>query len=261
MKIKSLFSATLLVAAAMGFTSCSDDDDNVITIPFQNESIKMDGATSAWDDVYNVSITEINYSGFTFSHSALASEWGGVTYYSWQGFCPSLSSDVQDRTEIGDWVDHQWGAITGKGVVAGRPYMLAMWDAWGEMSLQQPENPALEIAYTLGNKTFRPQSIAITNSTWGYYGMKNGSYPAQPFGDNSFCYVYINGVKDGKKVGSVRVELAKGKEILDTWATVDLTSLGEVNSIYFQMESSDSGDYGMNNPAYFCLDDFRVAID
>lgn len=256
--LKTLFGTALLLAVAAGFSSCSDDDNNEVLIAFESSSVTMDPATNAWDGTYTPAC--VVYSGFEFSHSYSVWEYPGVTYYSWNGFIPSLSTDNEDRTEQGDWTDHQWGAITGSGVKAGRPYMLAFWDAWGEMSLEQPEEPSLEIKYTLGDKVFKPVSIAVTNSTWGYYGMKNGSYPSLAFTDSSFCYLYINGVKDGKKTGSVKVVLANGTDILKTWQTVDLSSLGEVNSLYFQMESSDSGSYGMNNPAYFCIDEFRVEL-
>lgn len=258
--LKSFFKSALVMAVAVGFTSCSDDDDEIL-VSFDNAAITMDSATSAWSAVYD-NDAQLSYSGFKLSHSASVTEWAGVKYYSWNGFCPSVSADVEDRTEVGDWVDHQWGAITGKGMKAGRPYMLAMWDAWGEMSLEQPESPVLEISYTLGNKVFSPQSVAVTNSTWVYYALKNGSYPAKPFGENDYLYLYINGVRGGAKTGTVKVELAKGTDILNYWKKVDLTSLGEVSSIYFQLESSDANPtYGMNTPAYFCLDDFRVVVE
>lgn len=260
--IKSLASAALLLAVSMGFTSCSDDDDNkAFVVSFNDPSITMDSKTSAWADVMKEGSAQLYYSCFSFSHSVTVTEWGGTKYYSWDGFCPSTSSDVEDRSEAGDWVDHQWGAITGKGLNPGKPYMLAYWNSWDEMSLTKPDYPSLAISYAIDSKVFAPQSVAITNSTWVYYALKKGSAPAVAFGDNDYLYLYINGVKDGKVTGTVTVTLAKGKDILDTWETVDLTSLGDVNSIYFQMKSSDSSEmYGMNTPAYFCLDNFEVIV-
>jgi hypothetical protein len=42
--------------------------------------------------------------------------------------------------------------------------------------------------------------------------------------------------------------------IVDSWQTVDLSSLGAVRYLDFKLESSDVGQYGMNTPAYFALD-------
>lgn len=44
---------------------------------------------------------------------------------------------------------------------------------------------------------------------------------------------------------------------LDTWQWVDLRPLGEVTSISFSLDGSDSGQWGLNTPAYFCLDNFN----
>ena len=42
--------------------------------------------------------------------------------------------------------------------------------------------------------------------------------------------------------------------ILDEWMEVDLSHLGPADSLLFSLSSSDVGSYGMNTPAYFCLD-------
>ena len=42
--------------------------------------------------------------------------------------------------------------------------------------------------------------------------------------------------------------------IVNTWETVDLTALGAVQFLEFTLESSDEGQWGINTPAYFALD-------
>ena len=44
--------------------------------------------------------------------------------------------------------------------------------------------------------------------------------------------------------------------IINDWRYVDLSGLGKVKTIGFEMSSSDTGDWGMNTPAYFCFDNF-----
>jgi hypothetical protein len=41
---------------------------------------------------------------------------------------------------------------------------------------------------------------------------------------------------------------------VDHWQWFDLSKLGEVASVKFTLSSSDVGQWGMNTPAYFCLD-------
>ena len=69
---------------------------------------------------------------------------------------------------------------------------------------------------------------------------------------------YLN----GEDVSSVAVDLANYTEssttLLDTWTMVDLKPLGEVSSIYFTFESTDSGQWGINPPTYVAIDRLKV---
>jgi len=42
--------------------------------------------------------------------------------------------------------------------------------------------------------------------------------------------------------------------IVDEWTWIDLTSLGQADSLAFSLSSTDNGNYGMNTPAYFAVD-------
>ena len=46
--------------------------------------------------------------------------------------------------------------------------------------------------------------------------------------------------------------------IVDTWEYVDLTSLGAVESLEFTLSSSDVGQWGMNTPGYFAMDNLII---
>ncbi|HRN05039.1 MAG TPA: DUF4465 domain-containing protein, partial [Muribaculaceae bacterium] len=95
----------------------------------------------------------------------------------------------------------------------------------------------------------------IANTTWGYFAMKNGDTYSTPFGQDDYCNVIIYGRLRGVSVGSIKVPLAYKGKIFDSWIGVDLSGLGTVDELVFQMESSKTGKYGMNNPAYFCITD------
>ena len=42
--------------------------------------------------------------------------------------------------------------------------------------------------------------------------------------------------------------------IINDWQELDLTSLSDAECLYFNLSSSDTGDFGMNTPGYFALD-------
>lgn len=118
-------------------------------------------------------------------------------------------------------------------------------------------------------------SIQLTNSTYAAISMRDGDSFGKQFGS-------INGA-DGNPDGTNGEDwfrlLIVGRDaqsavtdtvvfyladfrfannaqdyIVNTWQTVDLTALGEVQFLEFELESTDIGTWGINTPAYFALD-------
>jgi hypothetical protein len=111
----------------------------------------------------------------------------------------------------------------------------------------------------------------ITNTTYAYKSMKNGDSFAKKFGGSSgtdpdFFKLVIRGYRNGAlKSDSVEFYLADFRSavstqdyIVKTWQFVNTAVLGEVDSLRFFMRSSDVGQFGINTPLYFGLDDFTV---
>ncbi len=104
----------------------------------------------------------------------------------------------------------------------------------------------------------RPYVISITNTNYAYLSMKWGDQIARKFNDSDFFHLHLIGYLNGLPTDTLQVELANGQDIMDTWFTVNLIPLGAVDSIVFSLVSSDNGQFGMNTPAYFCIDNFEV---
>lgn len=131
-----------------------------------------------------------------------------------------------------------------------------------------------------GNIDFGTQalvsSIDITNNTYAALSMLNGDLFAKQFGSTVDANGDVDGTNGedwfrllivGRNGSSVITDTVvfyladyrfadnNDDYIIDSWETVDLTSLGAVRYLEFTLESSDEGDWGMNTPAYFALDD------
>lgn len=65
---------------------------------------------------------------------------------------------------------------------------------------------------------------------------------------------------DGKVTGSVQFDLCKDGKFISNWKKFDLTPLGKVLTVEFDMAGTDTGTYGLNTPAYFAYDDVAVQI-
>ncbi len=121
----------------------------------------------------------------------------------------------------------------------------------------------------------------ITNTTYAAISMRDGDAFARKFGDttgtNSGLTVqgtYPDWFKlsiTGYRLGSVitdtvhfyladyRFAISLQDYIVTNWQWVDLTLLGNVDSLIFNLSSSDVGAFGMNTPAFFAIDDFKTA--
>ena len=105
---------------------------------------------------------------------------------------------------------------------------------------------------------FSIQSIMLTNSTYAYRVIKSGNEFSHKFAAGDWFKVIITGFKNNIQTSTVEYYLAdfqNGKSfILNKWAKVDLTPLGEVDKVTFTFDSSDKGQYGVNTPQYVCID-------
>ncbi|MCR4918787.1 MAG: DUF4465 domain-containing protein [Prevotella sp.] len=101
----------------------------------------------------------------------------------------------------------------------------------------------------------------VTNSAYAYSSMTNGDNVAKKFGKGDWFLLTVTGYDTENNVtGTKNYYLADMRDdmgyIVSDWRYVDLSGLGKVKKLGFELTSSDNGDYGMNTPAYFCFDDF-----
>ncbi len=119
-----------------------------------------------------------------------------------------------------------------------------------------------------------PSTVAgayFNNTTYTALSMKNGDSFAKRFGgatgnDADYFKLIISGLDAaGNKTGSVDFYLADYRfadnsldYIVDTWTYVNLSSLGTVSRLSFDVASTDVSPYGLNTPAYFAIDSLQT---
>ena len=108
----------------------------------------------------------------------------------------------------------------------------------------------------------------VTNATYTYNSMRDGDMFAKKFGgitgnDPDWFKLKIERYLDGiLMTDSINFYLADFRfsnnsqdYMLKTWEFVDLTLFtGRADSLLLSVSSSDVGAFGMNTPAYFCID-------
>ena len=159
---------------------------------------------------------------------------------------------------------NMYAAKTGIGYNNSNKYAV-YWAGYGAPTCIKAQGPTF----------FAPAGFYITNSTYAYNSMKNGdAFPAKKFGgatgnDPEWFKVVIRGYSGGLlKPDSVEYYLADFRfannaqdYIIKDWSFVNLQLLHGVDSLQFTLSSSDNDPlYGMNTPAYFCMDNFTANI-
>lgn len=245
-----------------GLASITED----YPLPVYGEPVKTEGVTydnlnmagalstpeTSWLSTDN-SVTEGNYFKASFKLGAFVfnhywANWGfggGFTY-----------SNVTDVTTAGYT---NMGSAAGRGF-DGDTYLIAKSDQY---------TPA--IASFEGEEEHDVLGTYITNSTYAYLSIKQGDDFAKKFGGAEgrdadwFKLTAIGLDKSGNETARTDFYLADYRFFdstkdyaLNEWKWFDLRSLGKVTSVKFELSSTDNGDYGMNTPGYFCMDNLII---
>lgn len=197
-------------------------------------------------------------SGNTYFYNNFVDWGGGAT--SWDGWA---YSNITDNTTSG--YGNQYSAYAGGGVNGssnyGVSYIPLDWTGSYDPIPSQVDLPGPSHGYPVEGAYF-------TNTTYAALAMRDGEGPAKQFGgatgdDPDWFKLSITGIgSDATPTGTVEFYLAdyrfadnRQDYIVNDWVWVDLSSLGEVTGMEFSVASSDVGDFGINTPTYFAMDD------
>jgi len=209
--------------------------------------IDFDGQSTSGGNTYYRPTTDgshdWNDSGATFSMEVAynGAAWDGMTY-----------SSVNDTTTAG--FGNQY-AVYGDG--------MGMGDTGSYGISYQPFVQRSIVTLPVATQV---QGFYVNNTTYAALSMLNGDGFARQFttASNDWFKLTIEGFDAGaSSLGTVDFMLADytgatGSIVAD-WSFVDLSTLGtNVKSLGFSLSSTDNGDYGMNTPAYFAMDNLSV---
>ncbi|MEQ1825642.1 MAG: DUF4465 domain-containing protein [Pirellula sp.] len=189
-------------------------------------------------------------SGGGFFPNSYDSSFGGF----WSGWS---YSNVQNNTTAG--FGNQYASFAGSGFGGAGNYAVAYQAT--SLYINLPTNSAA-------------QSARIANTTYTALSMLNGDGFSKKFGgvtgnDPDFYLLTIRGFDNlaaqGSITGTLDVYLADFRAsnnsldfVSNSWQLVDLTALGNAKSIGFSLASSDVGQFGINTPTYFALDELSI---
>ncbi len=255
-----------------------DAEGNIINepfpTPFNSGGFDLDGVAVINSNVQN---EVAGFEGFilepdsyflpesagSFSSGSLSFLYEGG-FGSWSGF--TCSNRV---TLNGSYTDDQFVAVPGGGVEADLTTFAISYVNSDWMTGTYDPIPSV-IQTTAGDEAVF-SGFYVTNTNMAYITMRDGTLFNKKFGgvsgnDPDWFRLKVWGIRtDNSLTPEITHYLADFRSddnaldyIQDDWRWVDLMPLGAVKSLQFILESSDSGDFGINTPAYFCLDHLTV---
>jgi hypothetical protein len=237
----------LAIAAIMALASTTSNAQT--TADLQNLSLP----TGTFYNGSNGTPTVTSVNTFTSGNCVFPNKWNG----SFGGYWESgwSYSNMKDSTTSGS--GNQYSARTAVGYTNSTIYTVGQGGA------------KLKFNATAQGKQMA--GFYVTNSTYAYLSMQNGDMFAKKFGgtsgnDPDWFKLKVQKYSGGSLgTDSVTFYLADFRfanntqdYIVKTWQYVNLTSLGNADSLVFTLSSSDVGGFGMNTPNYFCLDNFTT---
>ena len=266
-KIFTFAAISLMASAAWGGVITLDLNKplNPTTLDYNENGV--------WTGCYNdVDYTWLEFGDengeFMLSHliDGEGASWGG---YYWDGFCPAQGGDQTEHAST--WTTQYGGCMAGGGCVINddgsvtadpaQPYLVGYYSSW---AMEGPSNQVMFVGKD-GNTTFKPVGVYVCNHPWPYYDCLHGGGAAAGLEEGGYFDLTAVGVDADGNETTTTIRMAEKVNgtlnALNDWTFFDLSSLGEVESVYFTLNSTDTGAYGMNTASYFCMDKFQVQDD
>ena len=166
--------------------------------------------------------------------------WGGVAYSN------------QTKTTFNSLFPDQFNSVVGHGVNGSKNYAVAY--AYGQHTV--------EVRATHAGPAVIPGTF-VTNTAWvkevTQKGTGLGDEPHTPFHKGDYLLLIASNSK-GQSIEFPLVDYRSSNDaehyVIDSWQWLDLSALGETESVIFSMKGTRIANGGTTIPAYFCLDDF-----
>lgn len=167
-------------------------------------------------------------------------------------------SNITDNVTPG--FSNQYASMAGAGAENTENYAVAY--SFSGLSIETIDNQPVVI-----------DGVFLNNNAFAYYSMLNGDAFAKRFGgvdgsDPDYFRIDFKGFLEGQEkmqgvsfyLADFRFENNDEDYIVSDWTWVDLSELGQIDRLELELVSTDIGDFGMNTPAYFCLDQLKYSL-
>lgn len=178
-------------------------------------------------------------------------------YFIWDGFAYTNETDNTTYS----WTN-QYSSASGSGVYASSNYVVS-WVNSDWMNNYEPIPSVMKFDLETMPEVISGMYVSLNAYTSLY--MADGDYYANQkhyltLRIDAFSTTEYYAVSRDVILADYRFSNAEDGFKFDTWQYVDLSWAEGTDSLTFILLSSDSGEYGLNTPAYFCIDNIGEAV-
>jgi hypothetical protein len=164
--------------------------------------------------------------------------------YYWGGF--AISSRTETTYDPLTQTPDQYNCVAGK-AHSGKNFLVAQLSYNGEKIVVNGGQPAWV------------EGLWFTNSAYAVNSILNGdNYSGPKFDETDWFKCTVVGKDQFGSTTKVDIDLAKDGDYVKDWRYCDLSKLGKVTELSFEFSGSRTGDWGLNTPAYICIDDIQI---
>ena len=180
---------------------------------------------------------------------------------SYNAFSGYVISADKSNEATGEYMIDQFRSAAG-GAYEGDNFAIAYYSA--PSSWYAGYKDPITLTYTTEAKPIT--GFYVTNSAYTLDAILNGDYANDAFGEGDYLSLTVKGYNGETLTGEVIFYLAdyrsaneRERFALKEWKWLDLSRLGAVTRLEFEMFTTKSDQFGFTTPTYFCLDNFGVA--
>jgi hypothetical protein len=175
-----------------------------------------------------------------------------ASFQSWNGFALSRKTD-----SVTAGYENQFSCRAGRAWL-GNTFALGY--ASSRIFIRKPPGQTERrlLAFRLTNNTYAARSMQFGDAFSKKFGGQDGLDP------DFFLlkvYNYLNGsISDSASfyLADYRAQGSQNDYILKEWVLAETLFSNAFDSLGFELTSSDNGSFGMNTPAYFCMDEIMT---
>lgn len=220
---------------------------------WMGECIPTDDSHYSWYDENNTFLAHdfpLNYDSYCFAGGGHAiSNYVSSDYAEHGNYMYQLTAYDKDAN----------GLVTSGGGHNGSDNFAVHYGYYDGSSWNQTTEDDLPAIYFKDGEARVIDHLYVCLTTYEYYCLYEGNGLTAPMGEGDYVIIEAIGHKEDGTTNKISIRVADYHDgVIDDWTKWDLTALGEVVKVNFNIIGTNDNGYGFSQPAYFAYDDVAV---